>query len=274
MSIQTRSKTMGREDTDELDEIPKKVDGLVETRDRQGETLEIILESCKQSSWFNKRPLKDIEDLKESVSLMGKEVQETKDALELKVSRDHVNQRADKLDDLENRSRRNNIVIWGLQENMEEGRQIEKFLIEELFLRHMNLEGIEVMLAHRTNMSSGAFSASGRRPFSVKNPGSKPRPIHVYLLRYTDKTKILKPAAKTLKGKEFCGWKLFISDDVSKRCRDRRAQLRGEHLRSIQSREDVELAYIPWLVPAQILYKVTGEHRIKSFKLLPCEYDE
>ena len=170
MSIQTRSKTMGREDTDELDEILKKVDGLVETRDRQGETLEIILEKLQAVELVQQTATKNIEYLKESVSLMGKEFQETKDALELKVSRDHVNEMADKLDDLENRSRRNNIVIWGLQEKVEEGRQIEKLLSEELFLRHMNLEGIEVMRAHRTNMSSGAFSASGRRPFRVKNP--------------------------------------------------------------------------------------------------------
>ena len=52
------------------------------------------------------------------------------------------------MDDLENRSKRN-IVIWGLREQSE-GKHIENFL-EELFKKHMDLNDIEVMQAHRTN---------------------------------------------------------------------------------------------------------------------------
>ena len=44
---------------------------------------------------------------------------------------------------------------------------------------------------------------------------AKLRPIHVYLLRYTDKVKILKAATKALKDKVFFHSQIYISDDSS-----------------------------------------------------------
>ena len=66
---------------------------------------------------------------------------------------------------------------------------VEEFLKEELFNKHMGLENIEVMRAHRTKINQAA--ASARAP--------QPRPIHVYLLRYPDKGRFLKAATNTLK---------------------------------------------------------------------------
>ena len=62
----------------------------------------------------------------------------------------------------------------------------------------MGIEGIEVMRAHRTNVKERAAAAA------------KPRPIHVYLLRYTNKLKILKAAAKALKDKVFFESQIYI----------------------------------------------------------------
>ena len=72
---------------------------------------------------------------------------------------------------------------------------IEECLQEELFSKHMGLERIEVMRAHRTNICT--------RILSPRNRLGGPRPIHVYISRYTDKVRILKAAPKTLKGKKF-----------------------------------------------------------------------
>ena len=55
----------------------------------------------------------------------------------------------------------------------------------------MGLNNIEVMRAHRTKINQRVAKANGPQP----------RPIHVYLLRYTDKGRILKAAASTLKDK-------------------------------------------------------------------------
>ena len=105
---------------------------------------------------------------------------------------------------------------------------------------------------------------------SSRNRLVGPRPIHVYVLRYKDKVRILKAAPKTLKGKKFLDSQIFESDDVLKKVRNQRNELRNEHLQDIKEREEVEFAYIPWSVPTQILYKERGEGRLKSYKL---DYD-
>ena len=112
----------------------------------------------------------------------------------------------------------------------------------------MGLENIEVMRAHRTKINQAAANASAPQP----------RPIHVYLLRYLDKGRILKPATNTLKENPFCDSQIFISDDVSKSVRSKRAKLRRDHLKQLKEREGVKFAFIPWSVPAQILYKETN----------------
>ena len=149
---------------------------------------------------------------------------------------------------MENRSKRNNLVIWGLKEGAEKDcSSVEEFLKEELFNKHMGLENIEVMRAHRTKINQAAAKASAPQP----------RPIHVYLLTYPDKERILKAATNTLKDNPFCDSQIFISDDVSKSVRSERAKLRRDHLKQLKEREGVQFAFIPWSVPAQILYKET-----------------
>ena len=163
-----------------------------------------------------------------------------------------------KIDDLESRSKRNNVVIWGLKEGAEKDcGSVEEFLLDELFSKHMGLENIEVMRAHRTKINQAAANASA----------SQPRPIHVYLLRYPDKGRILKAATNTLKDNPFYGSQIFISDDVSKSVRNARAKLRRDHLKQLKEREGVQFAFIPWSVPAQILHKETNSEGLKSFKI-------
>ena len=78
--------------------------------------------------------------------------------------------------------------------------------------------------------------------------------------------KILKAAAKALKDRVFFESQIYISDDVSKSVRNDRAKLRKDYLKEIQER-DVEFAFIPWSVPAQILYKKVSTTKLSSFKL-------
>ena len=68
------------------------------------------------------------------------------------------------MEDLENRSKRNNIVVWGLKEGAEAAHNsLEDFLRVEFFERHMQLQNVEVMRAHRTNVNQRATEGTPLR---------------------------------------------------------------------------------------------------------------
>ena len=55
-----------------------------------------------------------------------------------------------KIDDLENQSKRNNVVFWNIPQGTEDGSMCEG-IIQDILVNHMNLEGdIEIMRAHHT----------------------------------------------------------------------------------------------------------------------------
>ena len=144
-----------------------------------------------------------------------------KDILSNKVDSARVDILEEKLDDLENRSKRNNIVIWNIPEGAEKDSSCQD-VVSNILSDHMQLEGnLEIMRAHRTNIRRQNTTGATATPSS--------RPVHVYLLRYTDKQYILHNAASTLKEKPFQGANLYISDDVSKRMREDRKKLKGAH---------------------------------------------
>jgi len=78
----------------------------------------------------------------------------------------------------------------------------------------------------------------------------------MYLLRYTDKVNLLKLAASKLKDNKCKESMIFISDDVLKSVCDDRGKLRKNfYLQEIKARPEVHFAFIPWSIPARILYK-------------------
>ena len=144
------------------------------------------------------------------------------------------------------------MVIWNVPEGSEDGMRMTEF-IQHLLNNHMKLEeaeAIEIMRAHQS-------------PTTHNRDQLKSRPIHVYLLRYTDRQFILANAAKSLKDNPFKGSKLYISDDVTKEIRDQRKLLKEEHLKTLRGREDVEFAYVAWSIPARIIYKLKDQSAVK-----------
>ena len=202
--------------------------------------------------------VQDVDQLKERMETAILLIQESEAKLKTKVDQSDLDILKSKMDDLENRSKRNNVVVWGVKEGCESNfSSIEEFIEKELFTNHMQLEeGIEVMRAHRTGVKRN----------SLNSDTPKPRPIHVCLLRYTE-SYILKNAAAKLKNNKYKDFSVFISDDVSRRVRVERAELRKNHLPLIKERENVLFAFIPWSIPAQILYKEDGTDKLKSFSL-------
>ena len=72
----------------------------------------------------------------------------------MKADKTEVEALKEKTDDLENRSKRNNVVIWNVQEGSEKDfASMEEFIEVDIFQRHMKFEErIEVMRAHRSNL--------------------------------------------------------------------------------------------------------------------------
>ena len=192
---------------------------------------------------------------------MNQEMEAVKQTLQKKADIVQVELLEKKLEEMENRSKRNNIVIWSIPEGAEK----DSFclaLVTSILTEHMGLEEIEVMQAHRTSIKQRQSPTSG---------ATLPRPVHVYLLRYTAKEYILRNAAFKLRENPFHQANLYISDDVSKSVREQRKKLKERHLNEIRGREDDQFAYIPWSVPARIIFKLNGESKLKSFYQLQAE---
>ena len=137
----------------------------------------------------------EINNLKQGLEFTNKEVETVKDTLSNKVDSARVALLERKLDDLENRSKRNNIVIWNIPEGAEKDSSCQ-VIVSNILSHHMQLEGdLEIMRAHRTNIR--------RQSTTVGTASPLPRPVHVYLLRYTDKQYILRNAASALKDNPF-----------------------------------------------------------------------
>lgn len=232
-----------------FDLLSKKLDTMNAHQERRhGEICEKI-EALERST---SKLTSDIGSLKESCSKLEDELAGVKSTVENKADKSKVLELERSIIDLQNRSCRNNVIIWNIPEGSEEGMRMTDF-IQHLFNDHMKLEeaeAIEIMRAHRT-------------PSTRNTDLSKSRPIHVYLLRYTDRQFILTNAAKSLKDNPYKGSKLYISDDVTREIREQRKLLKEEHLKILREREDVEFAHVAWSIPARIIYKLKDQSAAK-----------
>lgn len=121
-----------------------------------------------------------------------------------KSMNEQLHELVNKVDDMENRSRRNNLVIYGVTEDSdEEARTLENKIKEGIFKDTLDLEVKSIERIHRI----------GNRY------GQRPRPIILRLFDYREKNKILSCCNK-LKGTP-----ISISEDFSKRIRDIRSNL-------------------------------------------------
>ena len=137
---------------------------------------------------------------------MNQEMEAVKQTLQKKADIVQVELLEKKLEEMENHSKRNNIIIWNIPEGAEKDSSCLA-PVTSILTEHMGFEEIEVMRAHRTNIKRRQSATSG---------APLPRPVHVYLLRYTAKEYILRNAASKLRENPFHEAKLYISDDVSK----------------------------------------------------------
>ena len=257
MPIKTRSKKgeeeiMSAGDSARLlEKLSKKLDDMNTTQERRHEELCSKLAGLEQKT---STLATDLKELKEGLQSLENDLADVKQDVEAKADKAHVLELENRITDLQNRSRRNNIVIWNVPEGSEKDIFMVEFVKKSLLIDDMKLEGaenIEIMRAHRT-------------PTAIRRDAPKPRPIHVYLLKYTDRQYILANAAKCLKENQYDGSSLYISNDVTKDVREQRKKLKEKYLKNLRRRDDVQFAYVAWSVPAKILYKLKDNPILKA----------
>lgn len=148
-----------------------------------------------------------------------------------------------KLDDLENRSRRNNLVLHGVPEP-EKGKEVCQEVVHSLFRDFVGLSANDYSIerCHRTPSKPAGVQQS-----------QKPRIIHVAFSSYLGKERVRKACISKFKENVYKGQKIFVSEDFSKRVLQQRKEkldelkrLRGEGKKPF------------FLFPARLAYRDGG----------------
>ena len=171
---------------------------------RQNAKFDMIISECREQ---HKSLKYDLDNMKDEVAKLSKALEHA----EIQI------------DDLENRSRRNNIVLYNVPEKME-GPDCAQFVLKLVATArgHGAEGGIPAVIqrAHRSGRLVEATTSSG-----VK---ARPRPIHVGFSSYLEKEKCRKVLLEFFKKEKFGPQevRLFVSDDYSQKVR----RLRKEKL--------------------------------------------
>ena len=196
----------------------------------------------------------DVAELKNSIAYISTSVENLEKDVEVKLDKleflEFKKQILDKTDDLENRSRRNNLVFWNVPEGEEMDRPMGCIgLIQDILILHMKLIGAEEIILEQAHRSGQIRHG--------KNGDASPRPIHVKYLNWMDKEYVLKRAPKLLKNNPYGRQQatLIITDNVTKIVHEQRKILKTQYLPKILEKPDVKVGFIPHVVPAQTQYK-------------------
>ena len=239
-----------------IESILEKLDVICTGRSEEKRKLD---ESLKQTTVLQNELANlntEVKKLQEGLSHADKNITDIQKEMELKTSiadfekfKEEILRKAD---DLENRSKRNNLVFWNIPEGEEKGRGCRR-LIEDIIMNHMKLKDSEDIVnsrAYRTNLDT----EDSRKKSKDK---SQPRPIHCNFLHWEEKEYIIKRAPGLLKNNPYGVDKptIIVTDDVSKRVRDQRKVLRAQYLRKLREKPSVKVAFVSYIVPARIQYK-------------------
>ena len=160
-----------------------------------------------------------------------------------------------KLDDLENRSRRNNLVFFGIPEGKEKGEANMTAYMEKFLLAMEPGIKLDIQRAHRTPSGPPPQKSGGRKPLA-------PRPIHVAFGSYPVKETIKKACIRRFKEASSKGSeheKMYVDDDLSQRIRAQRKKMLPELQKLRRAGKKAFFVY-----PAQIKY-YEGE-RLQTLK--------
>ena len=117
-----------------------KMDDLLKAKAKQEVKLNSILEKLENLEISQKKTGDDVKDLKQSYRFLEEQVTEVKSDIAEMASRRELTKVEKKIHDLENRYKRNKIVILGLREDAEkEYDSLELFLVHNFLGNHMGI---------------------------------------------------------------------------------------------------------------------------------------
>ena len=138
----------------------------------------------------------------------------------IKALEDNTQKLIDKLEDLENRSRGNNVILHGvLETDNEDCRETVTGLLTNFVGLDEQYVKTVMQRVHRTP----TCTTRARVQVSAAESGRpKPRIIHIALSSFQDKIKVFKACVNKFKQDSYQNHKLFISDDLSKGVQQKR----------------------------------------------------
>ena len=169
------------------------------------------------------------------------------------------------MDDLENRSKRNNLVFWNVPEGKEMDRPMGCIgLTKDILILHMKLTGAEETIFEWDHCSGQVRHG--------KSGDASPRPIHIKFFNWMGKEYVLKRTPKSLKNNPYGRQQatLIITDDFTKKVHVQRKILRTQHLYKILKKPDVKVGFIPHVVPARSQYKKGNWWKFLTFPINRC----
>ena len=133
---------------EELTQLVKSLAGKIDKLDSDSQSRhDVLCVKLQQLESITANLSGEINDLKQGLEFTNKEVEMVKATLSDRPDSACVATLERKLEDLENRSKRNNIVIWNVPEDAEKDSSCQDIV------SNMKLEGdLEIMRAHRTNI--------------------------------------------------------------------------------------------------------------------------
>lgn len=248
------SHTCNSPNEDMLTRIERKLEKL-EVLDKLSASVDNISKVIRKLDEKMKKQEERLQSFEDALQHNVSELTEVKENLSSKVNLDYITKLEDKIDDLENRSRRNNIILHNIPESEENPNDCASF-VEDLITTFFEMKGVDgntivVERAHRGK--------------TVKKDA--PRPIYVKILNWRNTQLLLQQGPKILRSKVYKEeQKIFITDDVSFKEREKRKSLLPQRN---ELRKQGLFAYIPFRVPAVLVYKDKSNQFRTVFPLDP-----
>ena len=148
---------------------------------------------------------KKIDKMQEKIENIQEKVNDDSEIIKIK----------NKLREMEDRSRRNNLRIDGIKEGTKESWEQTEKKVQDIFMNKLNLHNVKIERAHRTGKDADD-------EIDIEMNEKRPRTIILKLLDFKDKTEILRNARR-LQGtgifinEDFCYETTIIRKDLRKK---------------------------------------------------------